>query len=119
MERKEAKAVLELLAKGISPETGEMVAQESPFNEPRVIRALYLAIGLFGPSEEPVVRAKAVVRTKDLPEQAGKPWTPDEDKRLLDSFDAGMNPRKLAEMHGRSRGAIGSRLAKLGRVTKD
>jgi hypothetical protein len=71
MERKEAKAVLELLAKGISPETGEMVAQESPFNEPRVIRALYMAIGLFGPSEEPGVRAKAAVHTKDLPAQAG------------------------------------------------
>lgn len=113
MEHKEAKEVLEQLAKGISPVTGEILAGESPFNDPRVIRALYFALGLFGPTEKPITR------TKDLPAQAGKPWPPEEDKRLLDSFDAGVKPRKLAEMHGRTRGAIESRLAKLGRVLGD
>lgn len=81
MEHEEAKKVLELLAKGISPETGELLANDGPFNEPRVIRALYFALGLFGSTKGPA-------ESKNPPAQAGKPWPPEEDERLLKSFDS-------------------------------
>ncbi|MCX4151973.1 MULTISPECIES: hypothetical protein [Paraburkholderia] len=111
MEREEAREILSMLAKGISPVTGEILATESPFNEPKVIRALIVALEQFPAA------SRAAASERKLPAQAGKSWPPEEDKRLLEAFDAGVKPNALAEIHGRTRGAIDSRLTKLGRLT--
>jgi hypothetical protein len=49
---------------------------------------------------------------RDYP-NAYKAWTPDDDRRLLDEHAAGHTTKELADMFGRQRGAIESRLAKL------
>lgn len=49
----------------------------------------------------------------------GKPWTPDEDKRLADAYDAGTPVPQLARTHQRGVGGIQSRLAKLGKLAPD
>lgn len=110
----EAKTTLEQLARGIDPETGEILAEQSPFNNPKVIRALFFAVqeldklgGEPAPAERPV---------RERPQNAGRPWLEEEDKRLLEAFDAGASPKELAAKHERSKGAIDSRLIRLGRV---
>lgn len=110
MEREEAKEILGLLAKGICPATGEILSSESPFNDAKVIRALYIAVEQLG------AVTRTATRERDVPAQAGKSWSPEEDKQLLDAFDAGSTPRQLAGQHGRTRGAIESRLVKHGRL---
>ncbi len=40
MELEEAKDVVEALANGVDPVTGEVFAEDSPCNDPRIIRAL-------------------------------------------------------------------------------
>jgi hypothetical protein len=40
MSPSDAKSVIEALANGIHPETGEVLSRESMFNSPNVIRAL-------------------------------------------------------------------------------
>jgi hypothetical protein len=47
---------------------------------------------------------------------AGQKWTDDEDTLLVEEFNAGLETKQIAEAHGRSRGAIRSRLAHKGLV---
>ena len=47
---------------------------------------------------------------------AGKPWTAEEDERLLAGFDSGVSVKDLTLAHSRSRGGIGARLVRLGRI---
>lgn len=108
MDSIEAKRILELLAKGVNPATGEIVAADSPLNEREVIGALHFALARL---ELPAQTDKP----NDRPKHAGTAWQPEEDAELLKGFDSGMTPRELATKHGRTRGAIGSRLVKLGR----
>jgi hypothetical protein len=46
----------------------------------------------------------------------GKPWTADQEAQLLKAFDAGRDIDDIADAHGRTQGAITSRLRKLGRI---
>jgi len=64
----EAKQVIEVLAKGIDPETGEVLSQDSPINSPHVIRALFMAVkALEQAAADKPARAKA-----DKPGHAGQ-----------------------------------------------
>lgn len=46
-------------------------------------------------------------------ENAGRPWSQEEDKRLLAEHGSGINIRDMATAHSRSTGAINSRIKKL------
>ena len=106
----EAKEIIEALANGINPETGEILPTQSNFNSPQVIRALFAAT-------KALERAvKLAERNDTLPTNAGRSWSEIEDKELLASFDAGAPVKKIAAKHGRTLGAIASRLVRLGRI---
>lgn len=107
---KEALQIIETLAKGIDPETGEQLPPDSCLNNPHTIRALFLASKALGAptSQKPF--------TKENSGMAGKPWTDTEDQQLLKAFDAGSTVKGLAARHERSTGGITSRLVRLGRV---
>ncbi|RZF26069.1 hypothetical protein EVC45_29910 [Paraburkholderia sp. UYCP14C] len=109
----EAKTTLETLARGIDPATGELLPEQSPFNNPQVIRALFFAAKEIEKLVEPDPAARA---ERERPKNAGRAWPPEEDEALLRDFDAGMSPKQLAAKHGRTKGAIDSRLVRLGRV---
>jgi hypothetical protein len=47
---------------------------------------------------------------------AGMPWSQDEDARLLREFDQSITIAQIALQHGRTPGAITSRLVKMGRL---
>lgn len=101
-----AKELLSALADGIDPFTGEILSQSHVCNQPEIIRALH-----------EVLNAIPETKKKNLPRNAGKPWTEIEEEKLLDEFDSGMTTSAIAKEHGRSRGAIESRLADLGKIT--
>jgi hypothetical protein len=65
---------------------------------------------------EALITATNVLRKNPRPDAAGQRWTDDEDARLCREFDEGRPIRELAQTHGRTRGAITSRLVKLGRL---
>jgi hypothetical protein len=52
-----------------------------------------------------------------LPNNAGKPWTEVEDTSLLAEFDKGESIGTIALAHNRTKGAIASRLVRLGRIS--
>ena len=99
MEIQKAKEILQLLADGVDPTTGELLPDESPYNKPEVIRALFAVLS---PSPH----------TKQ-PANAGKPWDDAEDDKLRQEFAAGLRVSAIAKEHGRSRGAVTSRIKHL------
>ena len=98
-----AKEILQSLADGVDPTTGEVLSAEDVCNQPDVIRALHVVLG-------------AVVKKNPAPANAGVKWTRDEIDSLLAEFDSGMSVPEIAEAHGRSKGAIHSKLVAFGRV---
>jgi hypothetical protein len=106
----EAKKIIDALANGIDPDTGEILPAQSTFNSPQVIRALFVAGNAL------VRAAKRADRDNSLPNNAGRSWSDVEDKELLVIFDAGTPVKEIAVKHGRTLGAIASRLVRLGRI---
>ena len=107
----EAAQILEALARGIDPETGEVLPEDSPINSTHVVRALFLgakALNESSPLKPPRRPTEGGV------EQAWKPWTKDEDARLLVAFEHGVSVEALATDHKRKVGGIRARLMKLG-----
>lgn len=112
MDASEALTILQILADGVDPQTGEVFADDSTFQHPQTIRALFFAIRALEESEK---RRKREER-RQLPENAGKSWERTEDEELGRDFDAGMTTKQIAVKHGRTDGAIQSRLVKLGKI---
>ena len=132
MEHTKALAILDALSGGIDPVSGESFPADSPYQHPDVVRALFHAIRLLGgdaaSAASPPTAAEATASAPDnagpaatkppraTPGNTGKPWSADEDDRLVAAFDAGTAPPDLAKIHGRSRFAIEVRLARFERV---
>ncbi len=114
MDKSRALEIINILASGADPLTGEVFPPEHAIQHPEIIRALYVAaIAL---SSEGSKTKAAKVRNSNLPEKAGTPWSDDEDRELLAAFDNGCSEKELAASHQRTPFAIRSRLIKLGRL---
>ena len=98
-----AKEIVRILADGINPETGELLPEDSVYHSPEVIRALFT-----------ILEAVPSPSGKSSLQNAGNPWTDTEEDQLLDEFQSNMKISAIAKEHGRSRGAIESRLERMG-----
>ncbi len=103
----ETLAVIEALAEGIIPATGEVFAPGSPFDNPRVIRALHTAAQHLRQASAQPAQPNA------SPPKAYSDWSEEEDQELIRQFKAKLPIRAIADHHQRTRGAIQSRLARL------
>lgn len=110
MNQSEALAIVRALANGVDPASGEVFAPESPYQRADTVRALFAAA-------EALERAAQFERRKQqLPAKTGQPWTEDEDRKLLASFDAGRGLVELAAAHERTQTGVRARLVKYGRL---
>lgn len=105
-----AAEILKSLAAGIDPGTGQPLAGTAPLQSTEVVRALFLAADLLE------TRQRQLRRQQALPRNAGKPWSAEEDQRLLAAFDAGQRMEELLAAHERTRAGIEARLVKHGRL---
>lgn len=105
-----AKELLEMLADGVNPITGEVLSDIDSCNQPDVIRALHVAVMQLEKTE------KANKRMNSLPENAGKPWTPEDDKRLAQMFEERMPKKDICSSFKRTEGAVSARLVRLGLI---
>ena len=78
-----AAEILKSLAAGMDPAAGQPLTSIAPLQSPDVVRALFLA------ADSLEMRLRQSRRQSTLPRNAGKPWSSDEDERLLAGFDAG------------------------------
>ena len=102
--------IVRALADGVNPITGEAYPEQSPYAEPRTLRALYSAVDLM---QREVERER---RRERLPANFGKPWTEAEDGALAAQFDAGATLTEIARKHERTQSSIRLRLEKLGKI---
>jgi len=115
VERSEVCDILEALADGVDPLTGQALPDASPYHHPRVLRALYSALlELRRVTPDAAVRKHVPSKAGEQPPgNAGKSWSQAENARLAEDFDAGMSIDALAEKHRRTPLAIQSRLVRL------
>src|SRR4029450_8706725 len=75
--------IVRALADGVNPVTGEAYPEQSPYAEPRTLRARFSAVDLMQKEAE---REK---RRERLRANVGKSWTETEDGALVAEYDAG------------------------------
>jgi len=110
MNHSEALGLVRSLANGVDPASGEIFSPDSPYQRADTVRALFIAA-------QALERAERVERRKgELPANTGQPWTEEEDRRLLASFDAGRGLPELAGAHSRTQAGVRARLVKYGRL---
>ena len=91
MELQIARQIIDTLAQGIHPVTGEVMPEDSPYNAPPVIRALFAMSQALGAT------ASGTKAQRELPSNAGKPWHPQEDGKLESAFAAGIAIKQIAQ----------------------
>lgn len=122
MEKEQTLRILNALANGVHPATGEKFAADGPYQHPDTVRALFQAMraveGAHLPAPAQVAAPAPVPERKPASPQSGSGsrWTPEEEQRLASGFDAGRTVDELARAHGRSRAGIEARLVRLGKM---
>ena len=97
MEINRAAELLRALADGIDPMTGQPLPDESVYNRPEIIL------------QELQERADSTAAVN-----AGRNWSTEEEAQLLQEYGMGLPIETIARRHGRSVGAIETRLSELG-----
>jgi hypothetical protein len=113
MDDTQALKIIYTLANGLDPTTEPPVAGPPLLQDGNVIRALYVAVRVL----ERTTRSRASNRSSRMPANAGKPWTEEEDRQLLERYDGGQTTiAQLAQAHDRTPAGIQARLERHGRV---
>ena len=113
MDRQHVITVLQSLANGVDPQSGDAIPYNA-YHAAETVRALFTATALLKETDAPPPAGRRR-QSAALP-SAGTPWSAEEDARLCREFDAGMTTAQMALQHGRTSGAITSRLVRLGRI---
>ncbi len=116
MEKETTLKILNALANGVHPATGEKFGADSPYQHPDTVRALFDAMRAVESAQVPATAA-APPQKSALPQSGyGARWSAEEEQRLAGAFDAGRSVDELARAHNRSRAAIEARLVRLGKM---
>ena len=111
MDISQAREIIEALANGVNPVTGEVLPKNHCLNDADIVRALCTA------TEE--LKKAEKRKNRKLPENAGKPWNEALDNELKDMFFSGKSETELSKYFKRTKGAISSRLERLGLKEKE
>lgn len=106
MDIKKAKEIITALAEGIDPTTGEILPDDSVCNKGEVVRAFYTILASL---DAPKIK-------KPQPKNAGKRWTDEDDKKLVEMYDAGVSKKDICNTFKRTSTGIASRLVRLGKI---
>ena len=105
MDLARAKELISGLADGVNPLTGELLPDDNVCNQAEIVRAL-----------NTVLAAIPASKAKSLPPNAGKPWAPDDDKKLSNMYDAGCDKNDIRAYFKRTDGAIAARLVRIDKI---
>jgi hypothetical protein len=115
-----AKEIVEMLADGIDPTTGEILPLDSHYNDPEIIRALFTVLRSV---RMPAKASKKSIKEKQKeniengrPKNAGLPWTEEQRKEISSLLIQGKTIVELSEHFERTEGAITSELTHQGLI---
>ncbi len=106
MELNRAKEIVATLAEGIDPTTGELLPEDSVYNKGDIVRALYTVLNYLDTDKT----------KRNLPDNAGKPWSKGEEERLKELYNSGLSKKDISKELCRTIGSISSRLNRLGLI---
>ena len=106
MEISRAKEIISALAEGVDPTTGEVLPENNVCNKGEVVRAFYTVLASLDTPKP----------KKPQPENAGKRWCDEDDKKLSEMFDAGISKKEICNTFKRTTTGIASRLVRLGKI---
>jgi hypothetical protein len=110
MEIQEALKIMRALSDGLNPETAEALPVDSVCRNPQCVCAMHKAVGAL---EYALERERF---RQMLPQNAGKPWTREEEQKICDALRQGTNFQAIAKAHNRTVGSIVARLVRLGKI---
>lgn len=120
MHKREVVEVLSALASGAHPITGEIFEEDSLYNHPRVIRALFGSIELIESRSGRVKKTlEEINREQGRPLRSNMRWSEEEDRRLIELLEEGVLTSEIASRIERTRGAIHSRLQGQGLLERE
>jgi hypothetical protein len=99
MEAERAIEIVQALADGVDPYSGERFSPSS-YQQADTVRPLHLAL-------EALAKLRRSTARKTGP---GRPWNEDAEKELLREFDGKVDVEEIAAKHERTKGAIWARL---------
>lgn len=118
MTPEQAAILLEQLALGTDPRTGEPLREGDACTAPEIIRALFIARnalqGVLVAEPARPARRGPVIRNGTVLPNAGKKWSADDADTLLRQFEAGKPIGEIAAHLGRTDGGIVARLVHAG-----
>lgn len=111
MESVRAKEILAILADGVDPFSGEILPPNNLYQQPDVIRALYIALNALDGDCSKKLQRK-------LPDNAGTPWSKEQEAVLISYHTQGLSIKDIAMQMQRTNGSIKARMEKLGLISK-
>ena len=99
-----AKEIISALAEGVDPTTGEILPDNSVCNKGEIVRAFYAVLNHLDEKKP----------KKNLPTNAGKPWTKEDEDLLINLYQAGATKRDICKTLQRTESGVAARLVHLG-----
>ena len=109
--KEEYKNLIQMLADGVNPFTGEIFEYTHICQNISIVRALTAATNALDKE------IKRESRKVEKPARAGEAWDKDEDEELIDKFNDGTSIKDIALSFGRTVGSIRSRLLNHGIIS--
>ena len=121
MNKAEVVDVVSALASGVHPITGEAFEESSPYNHPKVIRALYGSLDLMQTpaGKGPKKTQEEINREEGRPLRFNTRWSEQEDEELISLIVKGTLTEEIAEQFQRTKGSIHSRLQRQGLLERE
>lgn len=113
MKYTDATSILKALIEGHTPGSDVPLPMESVVHRPEVLRSLLAAVAAL---ERVSARDQ---RRALLPENMGRSWSADEERRMAEAFKAGKSPELIARKHRRTLRAIEARLQRMGLLNEE
>ena len=99
-----AKEIIATLAEGVDPTTGEVLPDDSVCNKGEIVRAFYAVLNHLDEKKP----------KKNLPTNAGKPWTKADEDLLVSLYRSGTPKREICKTIQRTESGVAARLVHLG-----
>lgn len=122
MNNETALNILDGLANGVDPVTGEVLPAVSPYNHPDVIRALFFAVNHLSKTKKPkktVEQKQQENIEKGLPQNYGLPWEDSDVQVVINAYRSDVSLSEIAHQQCRKPSSIISLLKKHGAITEE
>lgn len=122
MDQDKTISIIEGLANGVDPITGEVLPATSPYNNPEVIRALFHVVNLIPKSKKPKKTIEEKQKEnieKGLPKNYGLPWEEADIQKVISYYQSDVQVDVIANEFSRKPSSIVSLLKKHGAITEE